>query len=255
MAKTVADVARMLEAIAGADRRDAATAAAPVPKYGASLGGGIKGLRVGIADSHFFNGVQAETEAAVRGAIALLEKLGAVLVDVTVRNAALSGPASWVILMSEAAAFHEKRLKHNPELFDPLVRERLEIATFNSAIDYIKALRVRTVLMEEMRRIFRTCDVLALPAGNAAPLLEAEIVGTDAPSGAPSPPRPDSWTIANMTGIPALVLPCGFTGGAAPLPLGIQFWARPFNEAALFRAGHAYQSATDWHTRKPPLMG
>jgi aspartyl-tRNA(Asn)/glutamyl-tRNA(Gln) amidotransferase subunit A len=255
MAKTVADVALMLQAIAGPDPRDAAAAAAPTPDYAKSLTGIVKGLRIGVPTEYFFNGINAETEAAVRRAISLLERLGAVLVEVKVGNAALSGPASWVILMSEAAAFHEKRRKESADLFEPLVRERLEIAAFNSAVDYIKALRVRTVLMEEMRRVFRTCDVIALPAGNAAPKLDAEIVGTDAPSGEPSPPRPDFWTIANMTGIPAMVLPCGFTAGPPSLPLGMQFWAKPFAEAALFRVGHAYQSATDWHTRKPPLGG
>jgi aspartyl-tRNA(Asn)/glutamyl-tRNA(Gln) amidotransferase subunit A len=253
MARTVADVARMLQVIAGPDPQDATAAAAPVPDYARPLTGGIKGLRVGVPSEYFFNGIQAETEAAVRRAISMLEKLGARLVEVRIANAELSGPASWVILMSEAAAFHEKRLKENPGLFEPLVRERLEVAGFNSALDYIKALRVRTLLMEEMRRVFRTCDVIALPAGNAAPRLEAEIVGTDAPSGAPAPPRPDSWTIANLTGIPALVLPCGFTAGPPALPLGVQFWAKPFAEATLFRVGQAYQSATDWHTRRPRL--
>jgi aspartyl-tRNA(Asn)/glutamyl-tRNA(Gln) amidotransferase subunit A len=255
LAKTVADVALMLQAIAGPDPRDAAAAAAPMPDYAKSLTGSVKGLRIGVPTEYFFNGINAETEAAVRGAISRLEKLGAALVDVKVGNAALAGPASWVILMSEAAAFHEQRLKENADRFEPLVRERLEIATFNSAVDYIKALRVRTLLMEEMRRVFRTCDVLALPAGNAAPLLDAEIVGTDAPSGPPSPPRPDSWTIANMTGVPAIVLPCGFTAGPPSLPLGMQFYAKPFAEATLFRVGHAYQSVTDWHTRRPPLAG
>ena len=177
------------------------------------------------------------------------------LVDVKVRNADLCGAASSIILSSEAAVFHEKRLKEHADLLDPLVRERLEAATFNSAVDYIKALRIRTVLMEEMRRVFRTCDVLMLPAGNAAPKLDAEIVGTDAPSDPPPPPRPDSFNIANVTGIPAIVLPCGFTAGPPSLPLGIQFCAKPFDEATLFRVGHAYQSATDWHKRRPPLNG
>jgi aspartyl-tRNA(Asn)/glutamyl-tRNA(Gln) amidotransferase subunit A len=116
-------------------------------------------------------------------------------------------------------------------------------------------LRVRTVLMEEMRRVFQTCDVLMLPAGNAAPKLDAEIVDTDAPSDPPSPPRPDSFNIANVTGIPAMVLPCGFTAGPPSLPLGIQLCAKPFDEATLFRIGHAYQLSTDWHKRKPALEG
>jgi aspartyl-tRNA(Asn)/glutamyl-tRNA(Gln) amidotransferase subunit A len=245
----------MLQVIAGADPRDRTAAAAPVPDYAKTLTGNVKGLRLGVPAEYFFDRVHAETEAALRRAISLLKEQGAVLVDVKVRNAALCGAASSTILNSEAAVFHEKRLKENGDLLEPLVRERLEAATFNSAADYIKALRLRTVLMEEMRRVFETCDVLMLPAGNAAPKLDAEIAGTDAPSDPPLPPRPDSFNIANVTGIPAIVLPCGFTAGPPPLPLGIQFCAKPFDEATLFRIGHAYQSATDWHTRRPPLNG
>ena len=255
MAKTVADVARILQVIAGSDPRDRTAAAAPVPDYSKALTGNVKGLRLGVPTEHFFNNVSAETEAALRRANSLLKELGAVLVDVKVRHATLCSTASSIILNSEAAAFHEKRLKENADLLEPLVRERLEVATFYSAVDYIKALRVRTVLMEEMRRVFQTCDVLMLPSGNPAPKLEGEIVGTDAPSDPPLPLRPDTYNLANMTGIPAIVLPCGFTPGPPSLPLGIQFCAKPFDEATLFRIGHAYQAATDWHKRRPPLSG
>jgi aspartyl-tRNA(Asn)/glutamyl-tRNA(Gln) amidotransferase subunit A len=109
--------------------------------------------------------------------------------------------------------------------------------------------------MEEMRRVFQTCDLLMLPSGNAAPKLEDEIGDTDAPADPPVPPRPDTYNIANLTGVPAIVLPCGFIAGPPALPLGIQFCAKPFDEAVLFRVGHAYQSATDWHRRRPPLEG
>jgi len=255
MARTVADVARMLQVIAGPDPRDRTAATSPVPDYTKALTGNVKGLRIGVPAEYFFDRVHAVTEAALRRANSLLKEMGAVLVDVKVRNAALCGAASSVILSSEAAVFHQKRLKEHGDLLEPLVRERLEVATFNSAIDYIKALRFRTVLMEEMRRVFQICEILMLPAGNAAPKLDAEIAGTDAPSDPPLPPRPDSFNIANMTGIPALVLPCGFTAGPPSLPLGIQFCAKPFDEATLFRIGHAYQSATEWHKRRPPLDG
>ena len=255
MARTVADVARMLQVISGPDPRDRTASAFPVPDYAKPLTGNVKGVRIGVPGEYFFEHVHAETEAALRRALSLLKDLGAVLVEFKVRNAALCSTASSIILNSEAAAYHEKRLKQSGDLLDPLVRERLEVATFHSAVDYIKALRIRTVLMEEMRRVFETCDVLMLPAGNAAPKLDGEIAGTDAPSEPPLPPRPDSYNIANMTGIPAIVLPCGFTTGPPALPLGIQFCARPFDEATLFRVSHVYQAATDWHRRTPVLGG
>lgn len=255
MARTVADTATLLQAMAGPDPQDANSSAAPVPDYTRSLTGSVKGLRIGVPTGHYFDHVHPETGVALRRALSLLQTMGAVLIDVQVRNAAICGAVSSIILGAESAAFHQQRLKTQADLLDPLVRERLETSSFYSAADYIKALRLRTVLMEEMRRVFRTCDVLMLPAGNAAPKLEEEIVGTDIPPNPPLPPRPDSYNIANVTGIPALVLPCGFTTGPPVLPLGIQFCARPFDEATLFRAGHAYQSATDWHVRKPPLDG
>jgi aspartyl-tRNA(Asn)/glutamyl-tRNA(Gln) amidotransferase subunit A len=253
MARSVADVAVMLHAIAGADPADPTASAEPVPDYSQSLTGSIKGLRLGIPSEHFFTHVHPETEAALRRAISLLKEMGAVLLDVKIKDAGLCGAVSSVILGSESAAVHEKERVEQPELLDILVRERLEAGTFYSAVDYIKALRVRTVLMKEMSRVFEYCDVLMLPAGNAAPKLDTEIVRSDAPTNPPPVPRPDSFNIANVTGIPAIVLPCGFTAGPPSLPLGIQFCGKYFDEQTLFRIAHAYQLATDWHRRTPSL--
>src|SRR5262245_32029686 len=122
MAGTVADVARMLQVIAGADPRDRTAAAAPVPDYAKALTGNVKGLRIGVPSEYFFDRVHAETETALRRAISLLREMGARLLDVKVRNAGLCGAASSVILSSEAAVFHAKRLKENADLFEPLVR-------------------------------------------------------------------------------------------------------------------------------------
>lgn len=255
MTKTVADAALMLQAIAGADPRDTTAAAEPVPDYTKALTGNVKGLRIGVPTAYFFDGVNAEVVAAVHRAIVMLKKLGAVLVDVNVRNVELAGPAASIIRLSEAASFHQKRLNEQAELFEPIVREKLEAATFYSAVDYVKALRLRTVLREEMRRVFQVCDVVALPVANPAPRLEPELQPTDPASQSPSAPTPETFSIGNMTGIPAIVQPCGFTAGPPSLPVGIQFYAKPFDEATLFRVSHAYESATDWHTRRPPLAG
>ncbi len=251
MGRSVEDVARMLQVMAGADGRDRTASGKAVPDYGRQMQGGLKGLRLGVPVSYYFDKVAPETDAALRKAIGVLKDLGMTLVDVTVKHAEMVGPASSMILSTEGAAFHQRRLKEKGDLMDPLVRERLEAATFHSAIDYIQALRARTVLTEEMRRVFTTCDVLMLPAGNAAPLLEQEIVGTDIPPDPPPPGRPDVMNLANVTGIPALVLPCGMTAGPPALPLGIQFCGRPFAEGTLFRVGRAYQEVTDWHRRRP----
>src|SRR5579859_3162419 len=110
MARTVADVALMLQVMAGPDPQDGAAASRPVPDYSKALTGNIKGLRLGVPTEYFFEHVHPETEAALRRAIALLKERGAVLVDVKVSNAGLCSDASSVILNSEAAVFHENRL-------------------------------------------------------------------------------------------------------------------------------------------------
>lgn len=253
MARSVADVALMLQAVAGADAGDATSSGSPVPDYTRALQGSLRSLRIGVAREHFFEHVQPETERALMAALDVLRGLGAVVSEVRVTGASMCGPISSVILGSECAAYHEERLREKPELFDELVRERLEAGTFYSAVDYLRALRARTMMIERLRAVWSECDVLMLPAGNAAPLLEDEIVGTDAPPKTPRVPRPDTSNLANITGIPALVLPCGMTTGEPQLPLGIQFCAKWFDEATLFRVGHAYQAATDWHRRQPAL--
>lgn len=255
MTKTVADNALMLQTIAGADPRDPTAAPETVPDYTQALTGNVKGLRIGVPTNFFFDGIDAEAVAAVRAALAVLQELGAELVDVHVGNAELAGPASAVIRLSEAASYHEKRLAEHAELFEPAVRENLEAATFYSAVDYVKALRLRTVLIEEMRRVFEQCDVMAVPASNAAPRLEPQAPRSDTTPEPPAARPADTFNIGNMAGIPAIVQPCGFSAGPPPLPLGMQFYARAFDEAALFRVSHAYQSVTDWHTRRPPLAG
>jgi aspartyl-tRNA(Asn)/glutamyl-tRNA(Gln) amidotransferase subunit A len=255
MTKTVADAAIVLQAIAGHDPQDPTTTNDPVPDYMKSLTGNVKGLRIGVPTNFFFDNINPQTVAAVRAAIARLQEMGATVVDVTVPHAELAGSAGWIVAMAEAACFHEQRLKTKPELFDPLVRERLDAARFYPATDYIKALRVRSLLMDSMQRVFEKCDVMAVPSGNPATRLESpEIAASDVkPGSKPTAFRAGNTFLGNMTGLPAIVIPCGFTNDEPRLPLGIQFYARPFDEPTLFRVSHAYESSTDWHTRRPPL--
>ncbi|HXG90644.1 MAG TPA: amidase [Vicinamibacterales bacterium] len=255
MTKTVGDAALILQAIAGADPMDPTATADRVPDYSRSLTGNVKKLRIGVPTNYFFDGVNAQTVTAVRAAIAHLQQMGATVVDVEVPHAELAGSAGWVVAMAEAACFHEQRMKATPELFDPVVRERLDAARFYSATDYIKALRVRSLLMDSMQRVFEQCDVMAVPSGNPATRLEsAEMAASDVKPGSTATPyRAGNTFIGNMTGLPAIVIPCGFTTDTPTLPLGLQFYGKPFDEATLFRISHAYESTTDWHRRRPAL--
>ena len=255
MTKRVADAAHMLQAMAGADPHDATAASVPVPNYAQALTQGVKGLRIGVPTNYFFDDAHPETNKAVRAAIDLLKGQGAQIVEVKVPNANLAGSAGWIIAMVEGACYHEQRLKNTPELFDPVIRERLETARFYPATDYVKSMRIRTILMEEMRQVFTQCDVMAVPGGNPAGKLDPpETAGSDVkPGSTASPYRGGNTFIGDMTGYPAMTIPCGFTSSAPTLPLSIQFYGKPYDEASLFRVGHAYESATDWHTRRPPL--
>lgn len=256
MAATVEDTALLLQAIAGYDAKDPASAAEAVPDYVAALDGRVKGLRVGLPTRHFTEDMHADVDRAYRQAVAVLESLGAAVVAVDIPHAHLATPAGSLIAMAEAATFHEKRLRDSADLFDPLVRERLETAGFSLATDYIKAQRLRTVLAKEVADALAVCDVIAVPAYPRLParVESREAAGTDVVAGAtPTAYRASNSYIANMTGIPALVLPCGFSSGAPPLPIALQLYGRPFGEATLLQIGYAYQQATDWHTRRPPL--
>lgn len=256
MTKTVADAAAMLQIIAGRDPKDPTSSAEPVPDYEAALASGVAGVRVGVPARYFFENANPEVDTAVRAAIDLLGTLGARVVEVDVPHAELSGSAGWIVAMAEAASFHEKRLRETPELFDPLVRERLETAKFYSATDYIKALRIRTLLQREMARVFENADVMAVPGNPQLPskLDDERTARSDVKPGSTSPAfRGGNTFLGNMTGLPAITIPCGFSKGPPQLPISIQFYGRPFDEATILKVAHAYESATDWHRRRPEL--
>jgi len=255
MTRSVADAAAMLQVMAGPDPKDATAAREPVPDYATALSGVVKGLRIGVPTNYFFESGNEEEIAAVRTAIDHLRRHGARIVDIEIPHANLAGSAGWIVAMAEGAAFHEQRLDKHPELFDPLVRKRLDAARFYPATDYIKAMRIRTILMDEMRQVFQKCDVMAVPGGGPATRLEMpERARSDVKPGSVSTPfRGGTTFIGDMTGLPAIVIPCGFTAGPPVLPLTIQFYGKAFDEATLLRVSHAYESATDWHTRRPAI--
>ena len=258
MTRHAADAAAVLDAIAGPDPRDPTTAARPVPDYLGGLGADVSGLRIGVPVTGFFEAATDEVQDAVRRAIARLTDDGAGIVEVEVPHAHLAGSAGWIVAMAEAAAFHEKRLAEQPEDLDPLVRERLEVARFYSATDYLKALRVRTILQQEMADVFRRCDVMIVPSSLAPadPLRSEEAAASDVRSGTDPDTldsRPGNTFIGNMTGYPALTMGCGFSSEAPRRPLALQIYGPPFSDGRLLQVAHAYQERTDWHEELPPI--
>ncbi len=258
MTRSAWDAAAMLQAIAGEDPLDPSSAAVPVPDYLAGLTPEVAGLRIGVPESGFYEGATEEVQAAVRAAIGMLVDDGAEVVEVSVPHAHLAGSAGWIVAMAEAATFHEKRLAEQPEDLDPLVRERLEVAKFYPATDYIKALRVRTILQREMAEVFRSCDVMITPSSlsPADPLRSEAAAASDVRAGTDPDTltgRPGNTFIGNMTGYPALTLGCGFTAEAPRRPLALQIYGPPFSEGRLLQVAHAWDARTTWREELPPI--
>ena len=252
MVRTVEDAALTMNAIAGHDPKDQATRARDIPDYTSALTGSVAGLRIGIVQEYFDAALDSEVESAVRSALAQLSEMGATLVDVSLPMFADSQAISGTILMSEAAAYHRELLAKDGDNLTPSVRLRLEAGLFVTAADYLKAQQARARFNHEMALLFHDVDLLAGPTEpiTAPPILASEVdigertVGTVAALTQYTRPY-------NISGTPAISVPCGFS--AAGMPVGLQLAGRPFDEATVLRAAHAYEQATDWHTRRPPI--
>lgn len=248
MARTVADCATLLQAVAGYDPKDPASANVRVPDFGAELGNGIKALRVGVPRTNWFNenkGTDPETEAAFDSALKTLESLGAILVAIDGQPFSLARKANQTILIAEGYAYHEKRLQKAPEKFGSSVRRRMLEGAFLSAADYITALRARTVLNMQICANFSRVDLFATPTAPCPP----EAFDTLDPN--EQNLRPSFTNPFNLTGLPAISLPCGFTKNN--LPIGLQIVAQPFEESTVFRVAYAYEQETEWHKRRPKV--
>jgi aspartyl-tRNA(Asn)/glutamyl-tRNA(Gln) amidotransferase subunit A len=248
MARSVEDCAILLQAIAGYDPADAASANVPVPDFRAALKNGIKDIRVGVPRTNWFNenkGTDPETEGVFNDALKTMERLGAIIVEIDGLPFSHARKANQTILTAEAYAYHEKRFQDVPEKFGTSVRRRMLEGAFLSAADYITALRARRVLNEQIRANFAHADVFATPTAPRPP--EA----FDAMDPNEQNLRPSFTNPFNLTGLPAISLPCGFTEGN--LPVGLQIVTQPFEEATAFRVAYAYEQATEWHKRRPQL--
>jgi aspartyl-tRNA(Asn)/glutamyl-tRNA(Gln) amidotransferase subunit A len=244
MARTVEDCAYLLQAMAGHDAADPASSRVPIDDYLAPLGQDIRGVKIGVPRAYFFDGIDAEVAQAFEGALTTLRELGAEVRDVTIPSLHTT-PAFLLILMAEAFAYHERDIREHPELYGDVLRERILTGALVTAAEYTQAQRLRAQLCREMTEVLRDVDVLATPTAPApaTPFTLAQ----DPEFGFPRSNMPPF----NLTGLPTLALPCGFT--SLGLPLSLQLAGRPFDEGMVLRVGHAYEQATPWHTRRPPV--
>ena len=248
MTRSVEDCAIMLQVLAGYDPKDRASANVPVPNFRAGMKDGIKGLRVGVPRTNWFDenlGIDPLTEAVFNQALKVLESLGATIVDIDGKPFSLARKANQTILVCEAYTYHEKTYQQMPLKFGSSVRRRMLEGAFLSAADYLTAQRARSVLNDQIRANFATVDVFAVP-GAARPPETFEGMDPNEQNMRPSFTNP-----FNLTGLPAIAVPCGFTEGN--LPAGLQIVAPAFEEATCFRIAYAYEQATEWHRQRPAL--
>ena len=252
MVRTVEDAALTLNAIAGYDPRDVASAGGEIPDYTAALTGSVQGLRIGLPREYFDAPLDAEVAASVAAAVSQLEGLGATVTEVSLPMFRDSQAISGAILMAEAAAYHRELLARDGDKLTPSVRLRLEAGLFVTAADYLKAQQARSKFNQEMARLFQEVDLLAGPTEpvTAPPILASEVTIGDRTVGVTGAltqyTRP-----YNISGTPAISLPCGFSESG--MPIGLQLAGKPFDEATVLRAAYAYEQVTDWHRRRPPI--
>ena len=265
---TAEDAALLLNAMSGFDERDSTSLDLPVPDYTATLSQPLKGIKVGILKEFFGQGLEASTEALVRDALKVYERLGATLVEVSLPNLPLSVPTYYVVAPAECSSnlsrFDGVRFGYScdspkdlldlytrsrGEGFGAEVKRRIMTGTYVLSAGYydayyIKAQKVRQLISDDFKRAFEQVDLLA---GPTAPTTAFELgAKVDDPI---TMYLNDIYTIgANLAGLPAMSLPCGFVEG---LPVGLQLIGPHFAEAKLLNAAHQYQRETEWHKRIP----
>jgi aspartyl-tRNA(Asn)/glutamyl-tRNA(Gln) amidotransferase subunit A len=252
LTRSVADAALMLQAIAGHDANDPTTSRLPVPDYAQQLTGDVRGLRVGVPRALFFDQIDPQVAAAVEAAVAALDGLGVACVDVDLPLMRHVPTASLTLMVVEAYAVHETLLRNHSQAYGSDVRVRLALGATVTGAQYLKAQCFRSLLTQEVSQALQSVDALVTPTTlmTAARVDEpvVRIAGEDVVVAA----NLARFTRAfNMTGSPALSLPCGFDDRG--LPIGLQIVGRPFDEGTVLRLAHAYEQHTPWHQRVPVL--
>ena len=253
MTRTVEDCVLMFEIIAGHDPLDDHSAQVPVSDYRGELTRGGRGLRVGLIRDYSLAHVQAAVGDTIRAALTTLESLGMQVEEIAMPSIHGNISAQLTIESCEPSTYHQEWLRTRAADYGEDVRTLLELGEMYLATHYLQAQRYRSVLRKEFLEGFKHVDVFVTPTlpFTATPCGATEVV-------IENDQREDMLSaimqftgVPSLAGLPALSIPVGFD--ADGLPVGMQVIGRPFDEGTLFRLGHAYQSATSWHTRAPRL--
>ncbi|HEU5194714.1 MAG TPA: Asp-tRNA(Asn)/Glu-tRNA(Gln) amidotransferase subunit GatA [Methylomirabilota bacterium] len=263
------DTAVLLGAVAGHDPLDTTSVNDPVPDYVAALSGQVAGLRIGVPDEYFGEGLDPEIDRAVRAAIETLRGLGATVEGVSLPTTHYGVATYYIVAPAEASSNLARYdgVKYGlrvpgKDLIDMVgrtraagfgaeVKRRIMLGTYALSTGYYdayygQAQKVRTLVRRDFEKAFERVDVLAAPTTPSVAFKHGEKADPLAMY------MNDVYTIpASMTGLPAISVPCGFN--AAGLPIGLQLIGRPLDEPTLLRTAHTYERATTWHTRRPSL--
>jgi aspartyl-tRNA(Asn)/glutamyl-tRNA(Gln) amidotransferase subunit A len=249
MAWTAEDCALLLQGMAGPDPEDPASVDRPVPDFTAELGKSVKGLRIGVV-RHFFeqdHRASDATRAGIDAALDFFRKEGAEVRDITLSSAADYHAVGYLIMVTEAFTLHGPWMRERFMDYGELFRDRVSLAATVSGPDMIQATRRRRVLCREMATAMEDLDI---------------IISASQPGEAPRIDSVPKWTNMekpsftmpfNVTGFPAISICTGF--GEGGLPVAVQLAGKPFTEPTLFRAAHAYETATKWRAARPAMAG
>jgi aspartyl-tRNA(Asn)/glutamyl-tRNA(Gln) amidotransferase subunit A len=257
LARTVEDAALILNAIAAYDARDPASLDVPDEDFTRELGDRVEGLRIGVDRDYYFSEfVRDDVRAATLAAIEELERQGATIVEVRIEEMQLMSDVGLVLVLTDTSDYHRRLLRTRAGDYTPGVRLMLELGNLVPATAYLAAQRARESMRRAVRAAFdqHRLDALAAPTipRTTMPLDELMVAPGDG----------DESVLlsflhhnipSNLTGQPALSVPCGFS--SEELPIGLQLIGRPLGEARLFRIAHAYERAMPFYERKPPVAG
>ena len=246
MCRTVADAALVLDAIAGYDPLDSVSIRADLPRYGGAVYESTTRLRIGIPRAPYYADLDPDVAAAIEEALRVLRTLGGGTHDVT-----LPEPPSFVPLLAESYAYHQQYLADpfNHELYDALTLSRIMAAGQVPVEDYVNARNELALVRNSMADVFRDVDLIVTPTAPSLPELISDPQNPNVPSGAEISVR--NTAPFNLYGIPTISVPCGFS--RTGLPIGLQISGPRLGEVSVLALAHAYEQATEWHRRAPPL--
>lgn len=253
LTRTVRDTGILLEAMSGADRADPTAINRPPADFTSRLDDGVRGLRLGLLAPQPTERLQTEVRAALKFAYRVFEDAGAELIEVQLPDLTEIRAAMWTMVRAEAAEYHRPYLRSKADQYHPTVRTLLEGGEFIPATEYVHAQRVRSKAAADVRSALAGLDALLLPAvAMAAYPIGQQMVDLGGEDESVLLAMTRYTPLFNLTGHPALVLPCGFN--QAGMPIGLQIVGRNFDDAMVLRVAHTYESLTEWHKKRPPLI-